>query len=264
MMAIPSRIVCLSAETVDLLYRLGAENLIVGFSSFSRFPSKAREKPVVSGFTTIRYEIVESLKPDLIIGFSDLQADALRELAKRGYPVLLTNQRTLQEMFATLELIGRVVGKGAEAEALVCDLENRLEKAREAMHCCNHRPKVYFEEWDAPMISGIAWIGELIAAAGGEDAFPELGKLRTASERVVQAKDVIERSPDIIIASWCGKKADLDAIRARVGWDAIPAICRNQIHEIKAEYCLQPGPALITEGLPHFVAIIRYWRTKVE
>jgi iron complex transport system substrate-binding protein len=262
--SIPQRIVCLTAETVDLLYRLGAEDLIAGVSAFTRFPPDARKKTVVSGFTTIRYDIVDQIKPDLVIAFSDLQADALRELAKRGYPVLLTNQRTIEEMFATLTMIGRIVGKGAEAEALVSDLKRRLNREIEATRHLKRRPRVYFEEWDDPMISGIAWIGQLITAAGGVDVFQELGRLRSAPERIVRYEVVIEQSPDIIIASWCGKKVDPDAIRARVGWEAIPAVRQNQIHEIKAEYCLQPGPSLITEGLPRFTEIIRKWRATVE
>ncbi|MEX2140662.1 MAG: cobalamin-binding protein [Pirellulales bacterium] len=262
MTSIPRRIVCLSAEAVDLFYRLGAQELVIGVSAFTQFPPEARSKVFVSGFTTIRYDVIESLKPDLVIGFSDLQADALRELAKRGYPVLLTNQRTLEEMFATITMLGRIVGKAAEAESLVCELQSRLEDARQTSRRWKRRPKVYFEEWDDPLITGIAWIGELIEAAGGEDAFGELGRLRTASERVIQAEAVIERAPDIIIASWCGKKANQEAIRARPGWEAIPAIHDQELHEIKSEYCLQPGPVLIAEGLPRFSAIVGNWHAK--
>jgi iron complex transport system substrate-binding protein len=263
MTSTPQRIVCLTAETVDLLYRLGAEELIAGVSAFTRYPPEARKKPVVSGFTTIHYDVIEQIKPDLIIAFSDLQADALRELAKRGYPVLLTNQRTIEEMFATLLMIGRIVGKEIEADALVSDLQQRLKHEIETTRHLKRRPRVYFEEWDDPMISGIAWIGELIAAAGGVDVFSELGRLPSAPERIVENEVVVEQSPDIMIASWCGKKVDVDAIRARPDWETIPAVRHNQIHELKAEYCLQPGPSLITEGLPRFAEIIRKWRGTV-
>ena len=263
MTSVPQRIVCLTAETVDLLYRLGAGDLIAGVSAFTRFPPEARKKTVISGFTTIHYDVIEQIKPDLVIAFSDLQADALHELGKRGYSVLLTNQRTIEEMFATAVMIGRIVGKGTEAEALIRDLANKLAEARQASRRSKHRPKVYFEEWDDPMISGIAWIGQLITAAGGVDIFPELGRMRIASERIVQGEVVIGQSPDIIIASWCGKKVDFDAIRARPGWELMPAVRQNQIHEIRAEYCLQPGPSLITEGLPRFAEIVRQWHRGV-
>jgi iron complex transport system substrate-binding protein len=252
----PRRIVCLSAEAVDMLDRLGAGDFVVGVSAFARDCPAARGKTVVSGFTTFRYDTIESLRPDLIIGFSDLQADALCELAKRGYPVLLTNQRTLDEMFDALAMIGRIVGKGETAEALARELQCRLDMARQVHRGGRPRPKIYFEEWDDPLITGIAWVGELIAAAGGDDVFAELARGRSATERIVQCNDVIERSPDIIIASWCGKRADLATIRARPGWEAIPAVAHNRVYEIHSDYCLQPGPALITEALPRFEAII--------
>jgi iron complex transport system substrate-binding protein len=252
----------LTAETVDVLYRLDAIDKVVGVSGYTVFPPEARAKPFVSAFTTIRYDVIDMLKPDLIIGFSDLQAEAATELGKRGHTVLLTNQRTLSEMFETLVMIGRIVGKGAEAEALVVDLQEQLEATRRASRSQVIRPRVYFEEWDEPLISGISWIGDLIEAAGGDDIFPELRETPNASGRVVKPETVIARAPDIIIASWCGKKANLEAICVRPGWPAIPAIHDGQVHEIKSAYCLQPGPRLITEGLPRFRTIIKDWRTK--
>lgn len=255
----PRRIACLTAETVDLLYRLGVQDRIVGVSGFTRFPPEARKKPFVSAFTTINYETIETLKPDLILGFSGLQAEAARELGQRGYPVLLTNQRSLRELFETLILIGRIVEKGQEAEALVADLEGRLDAARRAARDWPRRPRVYFEEWDDPLITGITWVGELIEAAGGIDVFAELRSFPNAPERVVRPEAVIERAPDLIIASWCGKKANLDAIRGRPGWSEIPAVRAGQLHEIQSAYCLQPGPALITEGLPRFRTLFQNW-----
>jgi len=243
-----------------MLDRLGAGDLIVGVSGFARSLPAAQGKDLVCGFTTFRYEAIESLQPDLVIGFSDLQAEALCELAKRGYPVLLTNQRTLAEMFDTFEMIGRVIGKANEAEAISNELKSIVDRSRQAGRDHARRPKVYFEEWDNPLISGIAWIGDLIAAAGGDDVFPELSRLRAAPERFVQCNEVIDRSPDIIIASWCGKRAELDSIRARPGWEVIPAVRNNQVFEIKSDYCLQPGPVLITEALPRFEDIIANWR----
>jgi iron complex transport system substrate-binding protein len=204
--------------------------------------------------------VIESLRPDLVIGFSDLQAEALCELAKRGHPVLLTNQRTLAEMLDTLAMIGRIVGKAVEAEALGSDLQSQLGKARQSNRGRQRRPKIYFEEWDDPMITGIAWIGELIAASGGDDVFADVSGRRAALERIVQSGDVVERSPDIILASWCGKRVDLESIRARAGWQAIPAVRCNQVYEIESAYCLQPGPVLITEALPRFEAIVAEWR----
>jgi iron complex transport system substrate-binding protein len=247
-----------------MLDRLGAGDQIVGVPGFATASPAAHGKTVVSGFTTFRYETIESLQPDLVIGFSDLQAEALCELGKRGYPVLLTNQRTLDETFATLAMIGRVVGKTDQAKALVRELRTRLDSARQANRPRVQRPKVYFEEWDDPLITGIAWIGELIAAAGGDEAFPELGRRRAAPERIVQSNDVVERTPDVIIASWCGKRADLDAIRARPGWCAIPAVKHNQVYEIPSDYCLQPGPSLITEALPRLETIVAAWRTQAN
>lgn len=253
----PRRIVCLSAETADILYRVGAGDLVVGISGYTTTPLEARRKPIVSAFTTIRYETIEALQPDLILAFSDLQATAARVLGERGYPVLLTNQRTLEEMFDTILLLGRVVNRGAAAEALVAGLRNELETVRRASDRWALRPRVYFEEWGDPLITGIAWVGELIEAAGGEDLFPEYRGLRTAPQRVLRPEAVVERAPDIIIASWCGRKARLEVIRSRPGWQEIPAVRDGRVYEIKAAHCLQPGPVLITEGLPRFHAIFR-------
>jgi iron complex transport system substrate-binding protein len=259
MPAIPRRIVCLSAEAADVLYRLGAEELVVGVSAYACLAADAPPKTIVSGFTSVRYDVIESLKPDLVIGFSDLQADALCELAKRGHTVLVTNQRTLEETFATIGLIGRLASKAEQAEALVADLQSRMEEVRQSTRHDRRRPAVYFEEWDDPLISGIGWIGELVAAAGGVDAFPELSAVPVAHERVVHLESVIKRSPDIIIASWCGKRANLQAIRQRPGWSAIPAVRHNHVYELESQYCLQPGPALIVEGLPRIARLIRRW-----
>jgi iron complex transport system substrate-binding protein len=262
MMRGPRRIACLTAETVDLLYRLGVQDRIVGVSGYSHFPPEARRKPFVSAFTTIYHDVIDSLRPDLILGFSDLQADAVRELSRRGYPVLFTNQRTLAEMFDTLVMIGRIVDKGPEAEELVAALEAELAVARAHARSWPRRPKVYFEEWDDPLITGLAWIHELIDACGGEDVFQDLSCHVTAPDRVVRPEAVVERAPEIIIASWCGKKVRFEAIRARPGWDAIPAVRDGEMHEIKSRYCLQPGPSLIAEGLPRIGAVIEAWQAK--
>jgi len=256
----PQRIVCLSAETVDLLYRLGAGAQVVGVSGYTVFPPEARKKPFVSAFTSIRHEVIDELKPDLILAYSDLQADAAAELGKKGYPVVLTNQHSLTECFETFALIGRIVGRAQEADALIADLKQRLEAARRRLVASGARPRVFFEEWDEPLISGIGWIDDLIVAAGGDPVFPELGKAKIAGDRIVSADAVVAAAPDIVIASWCGRKAKLARIRARPGWDRVPAVRENAVFEIKSAYCLQPGPALIAEGLPRFVDIIDGWR----
>lgn len=253
----PRRIVCLSAETADVLYRLGAGDLVVGVSGYTTVPPEARRKPIVSAFTTIRYDAIEALQPDLILGFSDLQAEALRVLGERGHPVLLTNQRTLLEMFDTIALIGRIVNRGPAAESLVARLRKDLDRVRENSRGWTCRPRVYFEEWGDPLITGISWVGELVEAAGGEDAFPEMKPLRSAPQRVIRPETVVQRAPDIIIASWCGRKVKLEAIRSRPGWQDVPAVRHGRIYEVKSAYCLQPGPVLITEGLPRFHAIFR-------
>lgn len=260
----PRRIVCLSAETADMLYRLGAGDLVVGVSGYTTTPREARRKPIVSAFTTIRYEAIEALRPDLILGFSDLQAEALRVLGERGYPVILTNQRTLQEMFDTILMIGRIVNRGPEAEALVAGLQKDVDSVREASRGWARRARVYFEEWGDPLITGITWVGEMIEAAGGEDVFPELRALRTAPQRIVRPDAVAERAPDIIIASWCGRKVRMETIRSRPGWEDIPAVRHGRIYEVKSAYCLQPGPVLITEGLPRFHATLRDFAESVE
>lgn len=264
MKAGPQRIVCLSAETVDLLYRLGAGDQVVGVSGYTVFPPEARKKPFVSAFTSIRHEVIDELKPDLILAYSDLQADAAAELGKKGYPVVLTNQHSLTECFETFALIGRIVGRAQEADALIADLKQRLEAARRRPVASGRRPRVFFEEWDEPLISGIGWIDDLIRVAGGDPVFPELTKAKIASERIVSPAAVAAAAPDIVIASWCGRKAKLARIRARPGWGTVPAVCERAIFEVKSAYCLQPGPALIAEGLPRFIEIIDDWRTRAR
>lgn len=255
----PRRIVCLTTETVDLLYRLGEADRVVGVSGYTVFPPEARNKPFVSAFTSMRYDVIESLQPDLIIGFSDLQAEAAEELIQRGYNVLVTNQRTLAEIMETMVMIGRLVDQASEAEALVGELQQTIDTARRASQSRCRRPRVYFEEWDEPMIAGIAWVGELLEAVGGDDVFADRHGCSTASGRFVESSEVITRDPEIIIASWCGKKANLDAIRSRPGWREICAIHNDCVYEIKSDYCLQPGPALIVEGLPRLQTIVQQW-----
>jgi iron complex transport system substrate-binding protein len=232
----------LSAEAVEIIYALGCGNRIVGVTGFAVEPAAVRRKPRVSGFSSVNFNKVDALKPDLIITFSDVQAEAAKELIRRGHTVLATNQRSLAEIFETILLIGRVIGREALAQKLVDKMRaeifsSRLRKSK--------RPKVYFEEWNDPFISGIRWVGELIEAAGGEDIFPELRSRSRAPDRVVTGDEIIRRQPDIIIASWCGKKANLNEICQRPGWDAIPAVRNGRVHEIKSARILQPGPSLL-------------------
>jgi len=240
----PARIVCLSAEAVEILYRIGCGDRVVGATGFAVEPPEARQKPRVSGFSEVNYEKVDALRPDLIITFSDIQAEATKELIRRGHAVLATNQRSLEDIFNTIILIGRVAGCEGEAVKLVDEMRGEIFRIE-------HRegeakwPTVYFEEWDEPMISGIKWVSELIEAAGGNDIFPEMRKIPRAPDRVVSGEEVIKRSPEIIIASWCGKKTDLKSICTRPGWQDIPAVIDGEVHEMHSNDILQPGPGLL-------------------
>lgn len=244
MPAYPSRIVCLSAEAVEVLCRIGCGERIAGVTRYAAGLAEVREKPLVGGFSDVDYDKIDALRPDLVITFSDVQAEAARELIRRGHAVLATNQRSLEEVFNTLLLIGRVVGHESEAQKLADEMRGEIFAESSAREKAG-RSKIYFEEWDDPMISGIRWVGELIEAAGGVDIFSEFRETPRAPDRVVTGEEIIRRAPDIIIASWCGKKADLEAIRSRAGWEAIPAIRNGRIHEIKSAHILQPGPGLL-------------------
>lgn len=244
MAAFPSRIVCLSAEAVEVLCRIGCEGQITGITRYAATLPGMRDKPLIGGFSDVDYDKIDALQPDLIITFSDVQAGAARELIQRGHTVLATNQRSLAEVFDTVLLIGRIVGRESEAQKLVDEMRDEIFPGSTASEK-SARPKVYFEEWDDPMISGIRWVGELIEAAGGADIFPEFREIPRAPDRVVTSDEVTRRAPDIIIASWCGKKVDLEAIRARPGWETIPAIRNGRVHEIKSAHILQPGPGLL-------------------
>jgi iron complex transport system substrate-binding protein len=238
----PSRIVCLSGEAVEIIYALGAGSRIVGVTGFAVTPPAVRRKPRVSGFSSVNYDKVEALKPDLIITFSDVQAEAAKELVRRGHVVLATNQRSLAQVFETIGLIGRVIGREAQAEKLVARM--RAEIFRRSGKG-SRRPRVYFEEWNDPLISGIRWVGELIEAADGEDIFPELRACPRAQDRMVTGAEVIRRQPEIIVASWCGKKVNFSEIRRRPGWDTIPAVRAGRLYEIESAHILQPGLSLI-------------------
>ncbi|MFW6061074.1 MAG: cobalamin-binding protein [Phycisphaeraceae bacterium] len=259
MATIPRRIVCLTAETAEVLYRIGAADRVVGVSCYAPPPPDGVKRPVVSVFTTFRYEVIESLKPDLVLAFSDLQIEAVRELSARGYPVFLTNPRTLDEVLATIVMVGQLVDCADAARGLADQLQTKLDAARREAEA-QSSPTIYFEEWDDPLITGIAWVGELIEAVGARDAFAELRDRPSAAQRIITPDDVLQRRPNIIIASWCGKRARLDRICARPGWHDLPAVRDGAVHELDAADVLRPGPGLFTEGLPRLQAIVRQWR----
>jgi iron complex transport system substrate-binding protein len=245
----PSRIVCLTEETTETLYLLGEGDRVVGVSGYTVRPPEARQKPRVSAFIHARYEKIEALEPDLILGFSDLQGDIAADLIKRGYPVMVFNQRSVTEILQMIRVVGALVGRGAEADALASRLEADLDSIRAAGAAFPRRPRVYFEEWDDPLISGIRWVEELVEIAGGETIFPELRQKKLGKDRIVSADAVIDRQPDVIVASWCGKAVRVPKIAGRAGWSDIPAVRNNHIHEIKSSYILQPGPAALTDGV---------------
>ncbi len=252
----PNRIVCLTEETTETLYLLGEGDRVVGISGYTVRPSQAREKPKVSSFLNARFEKIEALQPDLVLAFSDLQADITNELVRRGYPVFTFNQRSVAEIFQMIRMLGGIVGVLQKAEALAAELESGLDAIRRSAAAWKRRPRVYFEEWPDPMISGIQWVEELIETAGGDPVFPALRRARLAKDRVVTSEQVIAASPDVIIGSWCGKPVRKEKIAGRPGWDAIPAVRNGDIYEIKSTYILQPGPASLTEGVKQLHGIL--------
>ena len=254
--AFPSRIVCLSDEASELLYLLGEQDRIVGVSGFSRRPPEVRSKPRVSTFREANFEAIEKLDPDLIITYSDVQADITKEAIHRGLPVLNFNQRSVTEIFEFIELISRVVNQQQRGRELIAAYQSALEKIAQTVAGFSWRPRVYFEEWNEPLISGIEWVEELIELAGGEPIFPEFRKARKAKDRIVQPEQIIERNPDIIIASWCGMKVDRHAICSRPGWDRISAIRKGHVYEIESSHILQPGPACLTVGFQRLNSIL--------
>lgn len=244
------RIVCLTEETTETLYLLGEEHRIVGISGYTVRPPRARkEKPRVSAFISADVPKILALEPDLVLAFSDLQADIVRDLIRAGVAVHAFNQRSVAEILDMIRLLGAMAGAGARANALAEEFASNIARVRARSARSSYRPKVYFEEWDEPMISGIAWVSELVDIAGGEDIFADRARGKSAKDRFVTAEEVIARSPDIVIASWCGKKFRAEKFASRPGFDAIPAVRNGRLHEIKSPLILQPGPAALTDGL---------------
>ncbi|MGE3492632.1 MAG: cobalamin-binding protein, partial [Vicinamibacterales bacterium] len=244
-------------ETTETLYLLGEGHRVVGISGYTVRPPEAREKPKVSSFLHARYEKIEALNPDLILAFSDLQADITTDLVKRGYPVFTFNQRSVAEILQMIRVLGGIIGVPEKAEALAARLSDGLADIRKQAAELPWRPKVFFEEWYEPLISGIRWTEELVQVAGGEPIFPELANASLAKDRIVTSEQVIARAPDVIIGSWCGKPVRPARIAARPGWDGVPAVKNGRIFEVKSTYILQPGPAALTEGVRQLHQIIR-------
>lgn len=254
----PRRIVCLTEETTETLYLLGEQDRIVGISGYTCRPAAAREKPRVSAFTTAKIDRILDCQPDLIVGFSNLQADIARDLIRAGKTVLVTNQRSVAEIFETILLVGRMVGVEAKAIELIDRLKADLDRIAESAERFHIHPRVFFEEWMDPLISGIRWVEELVEIAGGVSTFPELRLEHDAGRRIVTSDAVRDRDPEVIVASWCGRKVNKSAIANRENWSTMSAVQLGHIYEIKSTYILQPGPAALTEGVRQLHAIFSH------
>jgi iron complex transport system substrate-binding protein len=258
----PSRIVCLTEETTETLYLLEEDWRIVGISGFTVRPPRARrEKPKVSAFLSAKVERIRDLRPDLVLGFSDLQADIAAQLVRLGLNVFIFNQRDVAGILQMIRVLGGMIGCEAKADALALRLERELDQIREGAARFARRPRVYFEEWDEPLISGIRWVSELIGIAGGEDCFADNAQHALGKDRIIaDPLEVVRRSPEIILGSWCGKKFRPDSVAARPGWEQVPAVAQRQLHEIKSSIILQPGPAALTDGVRAIHEVLRKWQ----
>ena len=257
----PQRIVCLTEEPTEVLYALGEQDRIVGISGFTVRPPRARrEKPKVSAFTSAKIDEILKLEPDFVVGFSDIQADIAAELVRKGIEVWISNHRSVDGIVDYVRRLGALVGAGERANAYADGLQQGLDAIAAEAATLPRRPKVYFEEWDEPPITGIRWVAELVRIAGGDDIFPERALESLAKARILEdAAEVVRRAPDIILGSWCGKKFRPEKVAARPGWDAIPAVRDGQLHEVKSPIILQPGPAALTDGVREIARIIRAW-----
>jgi len=257
----PSRIVCLTEEPTEVLYALGQEARIVGISGFTVRPARARrEKPRVSAFTSAKVDRILALRPDFVVGFSDIQADIAQALIKSGIEVWISNHRSVEGILGYVRRLGALVGAAEPAERYAQGLEAHIESVRQAAASLPRRPRVYFEEWDEPLISCIRWVSELIGIAGGDDVFPERAACPLGKDRILgDAGEVVRRAPDIVLGSWCGKRFRPDRVAARAGWEAIPAVRDGELHEIKSPLILQPGPAALGDGLDAIHRVVRRW-----
>jgi iron complex transport system substrate-binding protein len=260
----PQRIVCLTEEPTEVLYALGEQDRIVGISGFTVRPSRARkEKPKVSAFTSAKIDAILALKPDMVIGFSDIQAEIARDLIKAGVEVWISNHRSVEGILAYIRRLGAMVGAHEKADAYARQAEAHIERVRATAANFPRRPRVYFEEWDEPLITGIRWVGELVRIAGGDDVFPELLEEPLAKHRILaDPLEVVRRAPDIILGSWCGKRFRPERVAARPGWSDVPAVRDGELHEIKSPIILQPGPAALFDGLDAMSAVIGNWASR--
>ena len=264
----PQRIVCLTEETTEWLYLLGEERRIAGISGYTVRPRRARdEKPKVSAFTSAKLDKILALEPDLVLGFSDMQADIAAALIRAGVPVAVFNQRSVAQIADMLAQLAALVGAAERGQALLLQFEERLaliQKAVQAQFALGkRRPRIYFEEWDEPPISGIRWVSELIGIAGGEDVFPELAAQPLGKDRIIaDPLEIVRRAPDIIVGSWCGKKFRPEKVAARPGWQDVPAVRHGQLFEIKSADILQPGPAALTDGAEQLHRIVMDWMAR--
>ena len=257
----PSRIVCLTEEPTEVLYALGQQDRIVGISQFTVRPAQARkEKPRVSAFTSARIDRVLELKPDLVIGFSDIQADIAQELIAAGVEVWISNHRSVEGILSYVRRLGGMVGVADAADRYAAALEEHLDQIRASAERLPVRPRVYFEEWNEPLITGIKWVSEIVTIAGGLDVFADKAESSLARGRIIaDPRHVLERNPDLMLASWCGKKFLADTVPSRPGWEAITAVIEEQLFEIDSSIILQPGPAALTDGLDRIHQIITEW-----
>ena len=262
----PTRIVCLTEEPTEVLYALGEQRRIVGISGFTvRPPQARREKPKVSAFTSAKIGEILKLEPDFVVGFSDIQAGIAAELVRLGVEVWIANHRSVDGILDYVRRLGTLVGAAERAHAYADELRRGLDAIEREAASLPRRPTVYFEEWDEPIITGIRWVAELVRIAGGDDAFPELSAEPLAKARILASGDpVVERAPDIILGSWCGKKFRPEKVAARPGWDAIPAVRDGELHEIKSPLILQPGPAALTDGVREIARIVRAWSRRED
>ena len=249
MSAYPTRIVCLTEETTETLYLLGEGDRIVGVSGYTLRPPEARKKPKISAFINARFDKIQALEPDLVLAFSDLQADLSAELVRRGICVVTFNQRSIDDILQMIRMLGGLVGCQDKAERLADSFAAGLDAIRQAAGRLRIRPRTFFEEWDSPLISGIRWVEELVDIAGGAPIFPELARAALAKDRIVDPAEVARRDPEVILVSWCGKKMKKATIQSRAGWDNVSAVRDDRIFEIKSTYILQPGPASLTDGV---------------
>ena len=261
----PRRIVCLTEEPTEVLYALGEQDRIVGISGFTVRPPRARrEKPKVSAFTSAKIGAILELQPDFVVGFSDIQADIAAALVRHGVEVWISNHRSVEGILDYVRRLGALVGAADRALALADQLQASLDAIAARVASLPRRPKVYFEEWDEPPITGIRWVAELVRLAGGDDIFPERALEPLAKGRILEdPSEVVRRAPDIILGSWCGKKFRPDHVAARPGWDAIPAVRDGQLFEVKSPVILQPGPAALTDGVAEIERIIRAWAGRI-